>query len=54
MENMLNTLSTLWETSGFYMMAADWRQLVMIVLSCLSVITRHLGRKLHLIMVHLK
>ena len=34
MENMLNTLSTLWETSGFYMMAADWRQLVMIVLAC--------------------
>ena len=34
MENMLNTLSNLWETSGFYMMAADWRQLIMIVLAC--------------------
>ena len=34
MENMLNTLSTLWETSGFYMMTADWRQLIMIVLAC--------------------
>ena len=34
MENMLSTLSNLWETSGFYMMTADWRQLIMIVLAC--------------------
>ena len=34
MENILSTLSNLWETSGFYMMTADWRQLIMIALAC--------------------
>ena len=28
-------LSTLWETSGFYMLMADWRQIVMIAIACL-------------------
>jgi len=34
MENVLNSLSQLWETSGFYMLMADWRQIVMILLAC--------------------
>ncbi|MGI5977549.1 MAG: sodium ion-translocating decarboxylase subunit beta [Candidatus Limivicinus sp.] len=33
MENILNTLSQLWQTSGFHMLAADWRQIVMIVIA---------------------
>ena len=34
MDNILSTLSQLWETSGFFMLLADWRQLVMIVIAC--------------------
>lgn len=34
MENIGRILSGLWESSGFYMLGADWRQLVMIVLAC--------------------
>lgn len=34
MGNILNVLSELWQTSGFFMMISDWRQLVMIVLAC--------------------
>lgn len=32
--DLLGTLSNLWETSGFYMLGADWRQLVMILVAC--------------------
>ena len=32
--SILNTLSNLWQTSGFYLLLADWRQIVMIVLAC--------------------
>ena len=35
MDNILRTLSLLWDTSGFHMLFADWRQLVMIALACL-------------------
>ena len=35
MDKILNTLSILWETSGFYMMSFDFRQLVMIAIACL-------------------
>lgn len=34
MDNILSTLSQLWETSGFFMLLSDWRQLVMIVIAC--------------------
>lgn len=34
MANMINVLAELWKTSGFYMLAADWRQIVMIVIAC--------------------
>ena len=32
--DILGTLQTLWETSGFYMAASDWRQIVMIAVAC--------------------
>ena len=32
--DFLGTLSNLWETSGFYMLGSDWRQLVMILVAC--------------------
>ena len=32
--DILNTLSLLWETSGFHMLMADWRQIVMIAIAC--------------------
>ena len=34
MGNILTTLSSLGQTSGFYMLLDDWRQIVMIVLAC--------------------
>jgi len=34
MGSIFETLKNIWETSGFYLMSADWRQLVMIVLAC--------------------
>ena len=34
MEQILQTISRLWQTSGFYMLGADWRQIVMIVIAC--------------------
>ena len=34
MGNIVRILSDLWETSGFFMLAADWRQIVMIVIAC--------------------
>ena len=34
MENILNTLSQLWEGSGFCLLLNDWRQLAMIVIAC--------------------
>jgi len=34
MEEIFATLSRLWQTSGFYMLGADWRQIVMIVIAC--------------------
>ena len=33
MENALDILMRLWETSGFYLMVSDWRQLIMIVIA---------------------
>ncbi len=33
MENALDILARLWETSGFFMMVSDWRQLIMIVIA---------------------
>ena len=33
MEQILQTISRLWQTSGFYMLGADWRQIVMIVIA---------------------
>ena len=33
MENALGILTRLWETSGFFMMVSDWRQLIMIVIA---------------------
>lgn len=33
--NLLETLSNLWETSGFYLAGSDWRQIVMILVGCL-------------------
>ena len=33
MENALDILMRLWETSGFFMITSDWRQLVMIVIA---------------------
>ncbi|MBQ4506973.1 MAG: sodium ion-translocating decarboxylase subunit beta [Firmicutes bacterium] len=32
--SITSVLSTLWETSGFYMLMSDWRQIVMIILAC--------------------
>ena len=32
--DLLGTLQNLWETSGFYLLGGDWRQLVMIVVAC--------------------
>lgn len=32
--SILNTLSQLWETSGFHMLMADWRQIMMIIIAC--------------------
>lgn len=34
MENILNTLSQLWEGSGFCLLLNDWRQLAMIIIAC--------------------
>ena len=34
MANIGAILSRLWETSGFYKMGADWRQLIMIGIAC--------------------
>jgi len=34
MTDILNTLGRLWETSGFYMLGADFRQVIMILLAC--------------------
>ena len=33
MENALSILTRLWETSGFFLMVSDWRQLIMIVIA---------------------
>ncbi len=33
--DLLGTLQNLWETSGFYLAASDWRQIVMILVGCL-------------------
>jgi len=33
MENAVNILARLWETSGFFMIVSDWRQLVMILIA---------------------
>ena len=33
MENALTILTRLWETSGFFLMVSDWRQLIMIVIA---------------------
>ena len=33
--DLLGTLQTLWETSGFYLATSDWRQIVMILVGCL-------------------
>lgn len=35
MENIGEILWRLWETSGFYMLFGDWRQIIMIALACL-------------------
>lgn len=32
--NILDTLSNLWQTSGFHLMGMDWRQLIMIIIAC--------------------
>ncbi len=34
MNAVLETLQKIWESSGFYMMGADWRQLIMIIVAC--------------------
>ena len=34
MENIGRILSGIWESSGFFMLGADWRQLLMIILAC--------------------
>ena len=34
MNNILDILKNLWETSGFYMLSADFRQIIMIVIAC--------------------
>ena len=34
MADILTTLSNLWQTSGFFMLLDDWRQIVMIVIAC--------------------
>jgi len=34
MTGILDILSKLWQTSGFYLMGMDWRQLIMIVIAC--------------------
>ncbi|MBR6259813.1 MAG: sodium ion-translocating decarboxylase subunit beta [Oscillospiraceae bacterium] len=31
---ILNTLETLWKTSGFYLLGTDWRNIVMIIICC--------------------
>jgi len=31
---ILDTLSTLWKTSGFYLLGTDWRNIVMIIICC--------------------
>ena len=31
---ILNTLKTLWKTSGFYLLGTDWRNIVMIIICC--------------------
>lgn len=31
---IIDIFSKLWETSGFYLLAADWRQLLMIIIAC--------------------
>ncbi len=33
--DVLSTLQTLWETSGFFLLFEDWRQIVMILVACL-------------------
>ncbi|HAM16718.1 MAG TPA: glutaconyl-CoA decarboxylase subunit beta, partial [Eggerthellaceae bacterium] len=33
MEHAVEVLNTLWQTSGFYLLVADWRQVVMIAIS---------------------
>lgn len=33
MENALDILMRLWETSGFFLIVSDWRQLIMIVVA---------------------
>ena len=35
MENAIGTLARLWETSGFFLIVSDWRQLVMILIALL-------------------
>ena len=35
MENAIGTLMRLWETSGFFLIVSDWRQLVMILIALL-------------------
>lgn len=32
--DLVGTLQNLWETSGFYLAASDWRQIVMILIAC--------------------
>ena len=36
--DLLGTLQNLWETSGFYLAASDWRQIVMILVGCLLLV----------------
>ena len=33
--DLLGTLEKLWTDSGFYLVAADWRQIIMILVGCL-------------------
>lgn len=33
--NLVETLANLWQSSGFYLAASDWRQIVMILVGCL-------------------
>ena len=35
MQNILDILGSIWDTSGFYLMLEDWRQLIMILIACL-------------------